>query len=57
MDEDTKNNTQKKLRHKLMTKGFYYVEPKDAKPRFREHKVIGADGQPEAPAYVPLPPN
>lgn len=47
--------TQRKLRHKLVTRGFYYVEPKDARPRFREHK-FQADGE-SAPAYVPNPPN
>lgn len=35
----------------MMTKAFYYVEGKDARPRFREHKAFGADGQPEAPQY------
>jgi len=39
-----------------MTKAFYFVEAKDARPRFREHKTF-ADGQPEVPAYLPLPPN
>ena len=40
-----------------MTKAFYFVEPKDSRPRFREHKQFAADGTQEVPAYVPLPPN
>lgn len=44
MDEETKSITSRKLRHKLLTKQFYYVEPKDARPRFREHKTFNADG-------------
>lgn len=48
---------QRKLRHKLLTKGFYFIEPKETRPRFREHKAFGADGQPEPPAYNPLPGN
>jgi hypothetical protein len=57
MDDELKAITQRKLRHKLMTRAFYFVEPKDARPRFREHKAFGADGQPEAPSYQPNPPN
>jgi hypothetical protein len=57
IDEETKVFMQKKFRHKLITRGFHYVEPKDARPRFREHKNFGADGQPEVPPYVPIPPN
>lgn len=42
-----------------MTRGFYYTEPKDSRPRFKEHKAFGLDGQPEGgvPSYSPLPPN
>lgn len=57
MDDDTKVLTQRKVRHRLMTRSFHFVEPKDARPRFREHKTFGPDGQPEVPAYQPLPPN
>ena len=57
MDDELKAITQRKLRHKLMTRAFYFVEPKDARPRFREHKAFGADGQPQAPSYQPNPPN
>ena len=32
------------------------MSEKEARPRFREHKNFGADGQPEAPLYIPLPP-
>lgn len=56
MDEEAKALAQRKLRHKLATRAFY-VSEKDARPRFREHKQFGADGQPEGPLYVPLPPN
>jgi hypothetical protein len=55
LDEETKAATQKRTRHKLLTKAFNFVEPKDAKPKFREHgKPEGGEG---APAYQPLPAN
>ena len=53
LDEEQQAATKRKLRHKLLTRAFYFVEPKDARPRFREHKFDG----PDAPAYTPLPPN
>lgn len=55
LDEDTKAATQKKTRHRLMTKAFNYIEAKDVKPKFREHgKPSEAEG---APVYQPLPAN
>lgn len=55
LDEETKNATQRKTRHRLMTKAFNYIEAKDSKPKFREHgKPNEGDG---APAYQPLPAN
>lgn len=54
LDEDTKAATQKRTRHKLLTKAFNFVEAKDAKPKFREHGKPEGEG---APAYHPLPPN
>lgn len=57
MDEETKTLTQRKLRHKLVTRSFHFLEGKDGRARIREHKTFGVDGQPEAPQYQPLPPN
>jgi len=55
LDEDTKTATQKKTRHRLMTKAFNYIEAKDVKPKFREHgKPAEVEG---APVYQPLPAN
>jgi hypothetical protein len=56
LDDEAKAVAQRKLRHKLATRAFY-VSEKEARPRFREHKQFGADGQVEGPMYMPLPPN
>jgi hypothetical protein len=54
LDEETKAATQKRTRHKLLTKAFNFIEAKDAKPKFREHGKAEGEG---APAYQPLPAN